>query len=85
MNKKLIPVRTHRDAEGYFETSKDKAEYMLVPLEMWNKIVDGDYEMGKLCSCDKTAENKEFSDMIEEETEQNIKHIQTMISEDDKK
>ena len=32
---------------------------------------------------DKTTE--EFSDMIGEETEQNVKHIQTMISEDDKK
>jgi len=28
-------------------------------------------------SCDKTAENKEFSEMIEKETEQNIKHIQS--------
>lgn len=33
----------------------------------------------------KTAENKEFSDIVKEETEQNIKHIQGMISEDDKK
>ena len=36
-------------------------------------------------SFDKTAKNKEFSDMIEEETEQNIKHIQGMIEEDDKR
>lgn len=39
----------------------------------------------KEASGDKTVENKEFSEMVEEETEQNVKHIQTMISEDDKK
>jgi len=38
-----------------------------------------------IASKEETSENKEFSKMIEEETEQNVKHIQTMISEDDKK
>ena len=34
---------------------------------------------------DKTAGNKEFSEMIEEETEQNVKHIESMIEKDDKR
>jgi len=39
----------------------------------------------KEASGDKTAENKEFSETVKEETEQNIKHIQSMIAEDDKR
>jgi len=41
-------------------------------MKLWNNL------------CEKPMGNKEFSEMIEEETEQNIKHIQSMV-EDDKK
>jgi len=36
-------------------------------------------------SCDKTSENEEFSEMTKQETEQNVKHIQSMIAEDNKR
>ena len=42
-------------------------------------------EMNGKDSCDKTAENKEFCKMVEEETEDNVKHIESMIEESDKK